>query len=79
MVTRTVRVSKKVYERLFELAGHLQFELKRPVSVDETLEILLKKFKANKISDLAGSWDVSEEEINKIKKSLRKGWKKWSI
>jgi len=30
-----------------------------------------------KISDLAGSWEVSDEEVCKIKESLEKGWKTW--
>jgi hypothetical protein len=30
--------------------------------------------KKNRISDLAGTWDVTDEEIKDIKKSLEKGW-----
>ncbi|MEE8403479.1 MAG: hypothetical protein V3R93_06970 [Candidatus Hydrothermarchaeaceae archaeon] len=79
MATRTVRISDKVYRRLFEAAGQLQTRLKRPVSIDETLDIILERTGENRISDLTGSWDVSGEEVEYIKRSLRKGWKKWSI
>lgn len=78
-MTKTVRISEKVYNLLFEIAGQLQASLKRPVSVNETIEILIKRFKMNKVSDLAGSWEVSDEEVEKIRKSLREGWRKWSL
>jgi len=55
------------------LAGKLQTEQKRPVSVEDAIRYLMKR----KISDLAGSWDISDEEVREIKKTLRKGWKTW--
>ncbi|RLG55605.1 MAG: hypothetical protein DRN88_05440 [Candidatus Hydrothermarchaeota archaeon] len=55
------------------MAGKLQTEQKRPVSVEDAIRYLMKR----KISDLAGSWDISDEEVREIKKTLRKGWKTW--
>jgi len=78
MGTKSIRVSEETYEGLFEVAGKLQAELKRPVSVDEAIRILIDEFKPNQISDLAGRWDASDEEIKKIKESLADGWKRWS-
>ena len=35
--------------------------------------------KSDKLSDLAGSWNISDKEVKKMKKDFRKGWKKWKI
>ena len=78
MVTKSIRVSEETYEGLFEVAGRLQAELKRPISVDEAIRIMIRKFKPNIISDLAGCWDVSDEEIKNVKKSLADGWDRWN-
>ena len=77
METKSIRVSEEIYKALFEVAGRLQMELRRPVSVDETIRVLLENFKRAKISDLAGTWDVSEDEVEAIKESLKDGWRKW--
>jgi len=37
------------------------------------------KGKGVKITDLAGSWDVSDEEVAEIRASLREAWKKWRL
>ncbi|MHC1631419.1 MAG: type II toxin-antitoxin system VapC family toxin [Methanotrichaceae archaeon] len=49
------------------------------VSLDEAINLLLKRFKSNKISDLAGTWDVSDGETEKINESLKAGWKRICI
>jgi len=75
---KTVRVDEETYRRLCEEAGRLQAVLRRPVSLDEAVRYLVgAKFSAE-ISDLAGSWKVSEEEVESIKKSLEEGWRGWS-
>ncbi len=79
MGTRSIRVSDETYESLFEMAGRLQTQMKRSISIDEAIKVMLESFKPNKISDLAGGWDVSDEEIETIKESLRDGWRKWSL
>lgn len=77
-MAKTVRIDEETYRRLCEQAGELQVALKRSVSMDETIRYLTGSLKVpNKISDLAGSWKVSEKEIGTIMKGLRKGWKTW--
>jgi len=77
---KTVKISKETYARLSEIAGELQIRLKRPVSLDEAMRYLITlKGKGVKITDLAGSWDVSEEEVAEIRASLKEAWKKWRL
>jgi len=77
---KTVKISKETYARLSEIAGELQIRLKRPVSLDEAMRYLLSlRGKGVKITDLAGSWDVSDEEVAEIRASLAEAWKKWRL
>lgn len=76
---KTVKISKETYAKLSEVAGELQMKLKRPVSLDEAMKYLLSlRGKGVKITDLAGSLDISEEELAEIKASLAEAWRKWS-
>ena len=78
MTTKTIQVNEDVYKRLFKVAERLQTERKHSVSVDEAIKILVDDFGLeNKISDLAGTWDISEEEVETIKKSIKEGWRRW--
>lgn len=78
--TKTVKISKETYAKLSEVAGGLQMRLKRPVSLDEAMEYLISlRGKGAKISDLAGSWDISDEELAEIKASLSEAWKRWKL
>lgn len=75
---KTVKISKETYAKLSEIAGELQIKLKRPVSLDEAMKYLLSlRGKGVKITDLAGSLDISEEELAEIKASLAEAWRKW--
>ena len=77
---KAIKVSKETYAELSVIAGELQVKLKRPVSIEEAMKFLIdRKKKGTRISDLAGSWQVSEEEVTKIKKSIDMAWKKWKI
>ena len=77
---KTVKISEETYAKLSEIAGELQMRLKRPVSLDEAMRYLISLGgKGVKITDLAGSWDVSEEELVKIKASLIEAWRKWRL
>jgi len=77
---KTVKISRENYARLSEIAGELQMKLKRPVSLDEAVRHLITlKGKGVRITDLAGSWDVSENELAEIKASLREAWRKWRL
>jgi predicted CopG family antitoxin len=78
--TKTIKLSKDTYDRLCAIAGKLQAELKRPVSLEEAMKYLVNRHeKGLKITDLAGSWDVTEEEVAEIKASLVEAWKKWKL
>ncbi len=77
-MSKTIRVDEETYKRLVERAGKLQALLRRSVSLDETIKYLTEGLrKQNKISDLAGSWKVSEVELEEIRKGLYEGWEKW--
>lgn len=75
---KAVKISKETYAELSAIAGELQIELKRPVSIEEALKHLIKRRKKGvKISDLAGSWEISDQEVTEIKKSLNQAWEEW--
>jgi hypothetical protein len=40
-------------------------------------DLIKRREKGRKISDLAGSWNVTDVEVNKIKASIDESWKKW--
>lgn len=75
---KTVKISKETYSRLCEVAGELQIELKRPVSLDEALEYLLKG-KKMRASDFAGAWRMSDQEEAEILKNLKEAWSRWKF
>lgn len=74
---KSIKISDETYAELFRIAGEIQAETKSPVSVDETLKRILKAKKPVKISDLAGTLDLSDSEMAKINASLHKRWKAW--
>ncbi|MCW4006762.1 MAG: hypothetical protein NWF04_09275 [Candidatus Bathyarchaeota archaeon] len=78
--TKTIKVSKETYAELSGIAGELQVKLKRPVSLDEAIKHLARRKKrVTKISDLAGSWDVSDQEAKEIEEAIEGSWEKWSL
>ena len=79
-MSTSIRISKNNHRKLVELAGILQTKLKRNISIDETIEFLLKKQPLfGKVSDLLGKWEISDEELDDIYIELRNGWKNWSL
>ncbi len=75
---KAIKVSKETYAELSQIAGELQVKLKRPVSIEEAMKHLIKRRKrGTRISDLAGSWDVTDEELKEIKLSISQAWEKW--
>ena len=79
-MARSVRVEEKTYRKLSQAAGRLQSVWGRPVSIDEAIWYLLKAPKEeNTISDLAGSWEMSEGEAREIERLLREGWSRWKL
>jgi len=78
--SKSIKVSRETYAELSEIAGELQLKLKRPVSIEEAIKQLTKRRKKGaKISDLAGSWKISDEEAQEIKTSIDETWKKWKM
>jgi len=68
---KTIKVGKETYAKLSEIAGELQVKLRRPVSIEEAVKYLIKRReKGRKISDLAGSWNVTDAEFKEIKASI---------
>ena len=68
---KAIKVSKETYAELNEIAGELQVKLKKPVSLEDALKHLIKqRKKGKKITDLAGTWNVTDEEAEQIKASI---------
>ena len=79
MSMKTIKVSEKNYRWLLHLATELQRRRLERVSFDDAIEELkFKKEKKSDIMELAGSWEMSDEEWKEIKNSLKKGWSRWS-
>lgn len=81
MEAKTIKIRKETYVKLSELAGELQMKLKRPVSLDEAMQYLirLRRREGARITDLAGSWSMSDDEWATIRKSLSKAWERWRL
>ena len=54
MSTKSIKLSEETYKKLVEIAGRLQAELKKPVSIEDAIKYLMKR----KISDLVSSWEI---------------------
>ena len=76
---KAIKVSKETYAELSAIAGELQVKLKRPVSIEEAMKHLIRRSKrGKKITDLAGLWaNVSDEEAEEIKASIKQAWETW--
>lgn len=72
----SIKVSEENYKKLASLSGKLRYKLHRPISINEAITFLYKK---RKISDLAGSLDMSDKEVNDVMNNLKKGWERWKI
>ena len=79
MESKTIKVNEENYKWLLRKAADLQKKSGRPVSFDDALnEIRIARPKTI-ISDLAGSWRMSDSEWKEIKEKTKKGWSKWKI
>jgi len=79
-MSTSIRISKKTYEKLVELAGILQANLKRTVSIDDAIKFLLERRSLpGKITELSGSWEITDEQVSETLKSLKKGWNDWNL
>lgn len=72
---KTIKISEENYQWLVGLSSEFQKELRHPVSLDKALKMLHK----GKISELAGSWKMSDKEAEAFSKKIEGGWKKWKI
>ncbi|MBS3092124.1 hypothetical protein J4466_01755 [Candidatus Pacearchaeota archaeon] len=82
MVSKTIKISEENYRWLLKMAADLQSQSERPISFNYTLNAIknksYNKMKKKKLSDLAGSWKMSDAEAEELKNNLRKSWK-WKI
>jgi len=79
-LAKSVRVEERTYRKLSQTSGRLQAMLGRPVSLDEAIWYLLKGPRGEgRVTDLAGSWEMSESEARAVEKVLREGWKRWKL
>ncbi len=76
MEAKAIKISPSNYREICEFAGELQQEVGEPVSIDRAITFLLHR---NKLSDLAGSWTMSDKEAESFMEDLHKGWSKWKI
>ncbi|MFW6186023.1 MAG: hypothetical protein ACOC5C_05020 [Halobacteriota archaeon] len=75
---KTIKISDSSYSTLNKIAGELRAREGRPVSVEEVINILIKKSRFNP-TDFAGGWDMEDNEVESIIKSLRDKWSTWKI
>lgn len=61
-----------------EAAGELRSRLRRPISMDEVLESLLRE-RNLRPSDFAGSWSMTESELEEFERGLKAAWKSWKL
>lgn len=77
---RTIKVSDESYRALLAIATELQKRREQKMTFDDAIRDLVdKKNKKKKLSELAGSWKMSDAEWKKIREELDKGWKKWKM
>lgn len=80
MTSKTIKISKENYTWLLNMAAELQKKNEKLVSFDETISTLKENcIKKTSLSDLAGGWELTEKEAEKLKKNMGKGWGKWKI
>lgn len=79
-MARSVRVEDRTYRKLAQTAGRLQSVLGHQVSLDDAIWFLLKAPREeNRVTDLAGSWKMSDEEAKELERELREHWRRWKI
>ena len=78
MESKTIKISYENYCWLAKLAAEIQRKKERPVSLDEALtEIKVKKSNKKDLLSFAGSWKMTDEEAEELKRNIRKGWSSW--
>ncbi len=77
MESKTIKISSENYKWLAKLAAELQKEKEKPISLDEALTKIKMGRKRKSILSFAGSWRISDEKAEELKKSIKKGWNSW--
>ena len=72
----SIKISEENYKMLCSLSGKLREKLHKPVSLNEALSFL---YKNRKISDLAGTWKMSDKEAEEIKRDIKRHRRSWTI
>ena len=75
MTLKAIKVSEENYHWLSGMAGNFQKMKGRPVSIDEAISSL----RSRDLSDLAGTWTMTDKEATQFEKNMREGWKKWKL
>lgn len=75
----SIKINRENYEWLSSLSGELRKELRKPVSINDALSHLKAKKRKIKLSNIAGTWKMSDKDTENFLKDLKKGWKKWNI
>ena len=70
----SIKISEDKYRRLSSLSGKLREKFRKPVSINDAISFLYER---KKISDLAGTWKMSDEEVKETMGDLKRGWSKW--
>ena len=74
MTTKAIKISEENYKWLCQEAGELQKESGELISIDKVISKLKHR---RSLSDLAGTWKMSDKDTAEIMTELREGWKKW--
>ena len=70
----SIKITEENYRRLSSLSGKLREKYQKPASINDAISFLYER---KKISDLAGTWKMSDEEVKETMGDLKKGWSKW--
>jgi len=79
MEFKTIKVSEENYIKLLKIAARLQNDSGERASFDDALSTLTQKEKKKDIMDLAGLWEMSDEEYEEFMKGIKGSWRKWEI
>ena len=80
MVSKTIKISEENYKMLLKIMAIIQHKNGHRASFDDAIDNLAeRKEKKRKLSNLAGSWKMNDEEWDNIRSELKRGWKKWKI
>lgn len=74
MDTKTIKISSDNYKWLMKVAGELQQETGKNTSIDAAI----RKLRQKRISDLGGTWKMTDKELREFKKTLKERWT-WKI